>query len=440
MTLFKKATIVLTILFLNTIITGTSKANDDICPDNMTLDQCYSYLTKKIADLDKQSKIVSGNLSAEKYNQLTLNQQIDYTKRKIAEAELEIQKTEIELETKNVEIRMIERDIEETQNNVATVKQESTKLEASISKRLSISYKYSLMNPLELLVKSQDFDTLLRKMKYLIETRKNDKILLSEMQNKSVVLDAEERVLGKSKLDLEKARIEVEEKKTYLFNQKEFLASQQTEHARLLAPSKQRESSYTATLSEIEKMQNEAINQIAAIIRLMYERGQIAVDMPVKRGDIVGAQGYTGYTYGSHLHLVVYNTNGQSVNPFSAGYLTGGNIYGNPVGSANYHYPVDGGILTQSWWFKSSLEKHLAIDVQSHTYGDQSGGKYYGAAISCYGLPTRAPGYYNTRGTGAPVRALADGKISKIQTDACGGKYVIIEHDDGNSSLYLHLQ
>jgi len=115
MTLFKKATIVLTILFLNTIITGTSKANDDICPDNMTLDQCYSYLTKKIADLDKQSKIVSGNLSAEKYNQLTLNQQIDYTKRKIAEAELEIQKTEIELETKNVEIRMIERDIEETQ-------------------------------------------------------------------------------------------------------------------------------------------------------------------------------------------------------------------------------------------------------------------------------------------------------------------------------------
>ena len=432
MSFLKKTTIFLLVVFL-AVSTTRLYSNDDICPKDMSLDQCYNYLNKKMSDLEKQSKAVSQSLSTEKYNQLTLNQQIEYVTRKIAESEMEIKRTEIELEAKNVEIRMMERDIEETQNNIATVLQESKQLESSISKRLTMSYKYSFMNPLELLVKSQDLDILLRKMKYLIETRRNDKILLSEMKNKSVVLDAEERVLGKRKLDLEKARIDVEDKKTQLFNQKESLAVQQGEQTRLLGISKQKEASYEATLEEIKAAQNQVTQQITTIIRRMYEQGQIAVDRQVKKGDVIGFQGYTGFTYGSHLNLEVYNSNGYRVNPFPQGLFTGGALYSS-VGSAAYHYPLDGGILTQTFH-----GGHSAIDIQSATYGDQTGDKYYGAEIRCLGM-VRQAGYYNTRGTGAAIRAIESGYVSKVYTDVCGGKYVVLKHDDGGSSLYLHLK
>ncbi len=433
MNFLKKLTIVFVVITSLLFLASPLYAND-ICPEGMDLDQCRKDLEKKMADLERQGKVVTQNLSAERYNQLSLSQQIDYTKRKISESEFEIKKTEIELETKNVEIRMMERDIEETQNNIATVQQESQKLESSISKRLSMSYKYSFMNPVELLVNSQDLNMLLRKMKYLVDTRNNDKVLLGEMRDKNVVLDAQEKVLGTRKLDLEKTRIEVENKKTDLFKQKENLASQQKEHTRLLALSKQREASYEATLTEIQKMQNQVTNQIQEIIRLMYERGQIAVNRPVKKGEIIGFQGYTGYTYGAHLHLVVYNSSGQSVNPFSAGYFSGGSL-GAPVGSSTYHLPVAGGVLTQSFW-----ASHRAIDIQSHSSGDQSGGTYNGAELSCYGLSPRRAGNYNTRGTGAPIYAITSGYVSDVQVDACGGKYVVLKHDDGGSSLYLHLK
>ncbi len=434
MKLFLKTTaLLLLILGVGFFTTTKTYANNDICPPNKTLEQCYDELNNRMKDLERQAQRTTESLSAERYNQLTLNERIAYTNRKIQESEIEIKRIEIEIETKNVEIRMMEREIEETQNKIVSVRQEAQKLEASISKRLSLSYKYLFMNPLELLVQAQDLDHLLRKMRYLIDTRRSDKELLAEMNNKGIVLDTEERVLGRTKLDLEKARIDVEDKKTDLFNEKQNLARQKSEQTRLLAISEQKEASYEEQLTRIEAAQNQVTQQISAIIRQMYERGQIAVDRPVKRGDVIGFQGYTGFTYGSHLHLEVYNSNGSRVNPFSVGHFTGGSL-GVLVGSGSYHQPLDGGVLTQSFH-----SVHPAIDLQSQTHGDQTGDQYYGAEIRCLGMVRRA-GYYNRRGTGAPVRAITDGYVSKVYTDVCGGKYVVLKHDDGGSSLYLHLQ
>ncbi len=434
MKLFLKITIFsIFFLGLGILFPTNTHSGENICPDDKTLEQCYNELNNRMKELEKQERETTQSLSQERYNQLTLNERIEYTKRKIAESEIEIKKIEIEIETKNVEIRMMERDLERTQDKIASVQQEAQKLNASISKRLSMSYKYSFMAPLELLIQAQDLDHLLRKMRYLVDARKNDRVLLTEMNNKGVVLDTEERVLGKTKLDLEKARIDVENKKTDLFKERQNLAAQQAEQTRLLALSEQREASYQEQLNKIEAAQNQVTQQISAIIRQMYERGQIALDREVKKGEIIGFQGYTGFTYGSHLHLEVYNSNGARVNPFSVGYFTGGSL-GVLVGSGSYHQPLDGGVLTQTF---HSI--HPAIDLQSQTHGDQTNDKYYGQEIRCLGMVRRA-GYYNRRGTGAPIRAITDGHVSKEYTDVCGGKYVILKHNNSGSSLYLHLQ
>lgn len=431
--LFKKTTIFLIFFGITFLFLSPINANDDICPEGVSLEQCYADLNKKMQDLEAQAKKTTERISQERFNQLTFNERIEYTEGQIQASENEIRMIEMEIQQKNVEIRMMERDIEKTEEKIVSVQQEAQQLESSITKRISMSYKFSFMDPLTLLTQAEDLEHFLRKMRYLVDTRRNDKEMLSEMNNRGVVLDAEQRVLGRSKLNLEEARIEVEDKKTALFKEKENLAAQKQQLSSLLAQSKQREETHKSELVEIEKAQNQVTEQISAIIRAMYERGEIPLERPVKKGDWIGVQGYTGFTYGSHLHLEVYNSAGTRINPFSAGLFTGGSLYGT-VGSANYHYPLNGGVLTQTFH-----SVHPAIDLQSATEGHQAGDQYYGEEIRCLGMVRRA-GFYNKRGTGAPIRAITDGYVSKQYTDVCGGKYVILKHDDGGMSLYLHLQ
>ncbi len=413
-------------------ITGYNHRGIEKLAEDKTLEQCYEDLNKRAQELERRSKELSQSISQERYNQLSLSQQITYMQNKIAETENAIQRIEVELETKNVEIRMIQRDIEETRNNIETISQETNNLENSIEKRITISYKYSFLNPLELILKTEDFDMLFRKLKYLNESRRNDRIILENMFEQNAQLDQEKASLEGNQLSLENTRIEVENKKKQLFAEKQNLASQQATHANLLEQSRKNEASYEADLAEARREQDQVTEMITAIIRQMYERGQIALDRRVSRGEIIGFQGYTGFTYGSHLHFEVYNSGGR-VNPFAAGFFTGGNLYG-VVGPNTYHQPLAGGILTQTYH-----GGHRAIDLVSRSHGDQTGGTYQGAEIRCYGMVRRA-GRYNSRGTGAPVHAVTDGYVSGMLVDACGGKYVILKHDDGGSSLYLHLQ
>ncbi len=138
-------------------------ANDTECPGNLTEQQCLNYLQEKAIQLREQSKKLSQNLTDEEYKQLSLQEQIRYMEGQIARSEEEIKKTEIELKVKDVEIRILEIDIQETQNNIITVIQERKKLKETISKRLILSYKYSFMHPLELLMQTQDLGNLLQK-------------------------------------------------------------------------------------------------------------------------------------------------------------------------------------------------------------------------------------------------------------------------------------
>jgi peptidoglycan hydrolase CwlO-like protein len=431
---FMKVLTIFSFFLLGFFFLATSLKANDICPENLTLDQCYDHLNKKAKDLEARSKELSQNISQEKYNQMSLEQQIEYMTAKINETEIEIQRIEVDLETKNVEIRILQRDIGETSNHIATLSQETNRLQNSISKRVSIAYKYSFLNPLELILKTHNIDEMLRNLKFLNEARRNDRAILQDLMDKNNLFSSEQEKLERDQLSLERKRIEVEDKKSQLFNEKQNLASQQATHSSLLTQSKQRESSYQQSLSKIEEAQNQVTEQLAEITRQMYERGDIPLNRKVKKGEIIGYQGYSGFTYGAHLHLVVYNENGTPISPFSGGLLSGGAWLGG-VGAGIYGQPLAGGVLTQGFHVG-----HRAIDLQSRTHGIQSGAQYYGHEIRCYGM-VRWAGYYNMRGTGAPIYAIADGYVSGMQTyPCCGGKYVYLKHDDGRASLYLHLQ
>lgn len=416
------------IVVLTNLLVFPVMAVDTTCPSHMSDAQCLAYLQQQSQALQNQKSNLNSKIGIEQYNQLSLHEKINYIDSQIASSEAQIKKLELEIETKNVEIRILGRDIVELQNNIDTVSQEVHKLDSAIQKRMSLTYKYSFITPLEIFLESSNFESLLRRFKYLVETRKKDKELLEELSQKAEILKQEETVLAEKKVSVEMKRNEVEEDKTELFAEKESLTKQRDEKSYLLSLSQQKEADYNAKLATLKKQEDKITAQISNLIFNLYSKGQLPTNTPVNKGDIVGFQGHTGLAFGSHLHFEL-RKNGAVINPYSSGHFVWSN------GSGSSRFPEDNAIITQ---FPHS--GYSAIDMVSGSdYLYQRGDKYYTKGVSCYGYRVPA-GYYNLNGEGAPLRAIRNGKVSKVFTDACGGKAVIVDYGNGLTSMYLHLR
>ncbi|OGC45410.1 hypothetical protein A2400_00220 [candidate division WS6 bacterium RIFOXYB1_FULL_33_14] len=443
-----KKILVLVTIGVITLISFLSPFKSDInaaeaCPESMAIQERYLCLQRELQKLENSQGSLEKRLKDEDYQQLSLKEKLSYLTTQISQNERVIETLHMEITTQDIEINLLSEKIQDKEDDLSLLTQEINILKETVNQRVTESYKYSFVSTFELILDVKNFDEVLRKTKYLIETRIKDRNSLMQFSDKSQLLEEEEILLASEKAELQIKRNNIEEEKVKLLEEKKILDQQRVEKDRLLAESLRRESEYKKQLAETTAAISSIDEKISDVVIKLFNQGLLGSGMKVVAGQTIGYQGHTGCSFGSHLHFDIRNKYDVRQNP--ANYLVGGTVW-YPVKAKVYLAPLDGAMLTQS--YKTT---HRAWDMVSTTKGTQDGSTYTVPTGICsivdYYIRVYNRNWAYLTGEGAPVRAIANGKVyyGTIVPDGPNGskypaKYALVVHDDGNKSFYLHLR
>ncbi len=401
------------------------------CPSNIDPDslECLDYLRNQLGILQKQQGNIQKQLKNEEYQQLSLTEKISYINNQIEQTERVIKSLEVEIAANDVEIKLLEDAILELEDNIGLLRQEMGVLENSVTKRVTESYKYSFVGPLELFMDLNNLSSLLRKTKYLAATRSQDKKYLQEYGLKIKEIENEEEILGEKKSTLQTVRNSIEQERIALAESRKDLSNQKSEREKLLAESKAKEAELIAAYQQ--NIQKLADLDKAIINYINTHQSEIVDGGWVTTGIAIGRMGNTGCSSGSHLHFGLnsgkrYDGWGyfySDVNLFSNGYLTKG-------GNSFLYWS------TYNWWSPLILSGSVRVPL-SGNYILMTQDEHQGNAIDLVSYSQNAWGYKNE---GAPIYPIMNGQLYKGVEGVCGGKYAIVHHTNGMVSVYLHLQ
>ena len=243
MNVLKKLLTILILLQLSLVLIIPSynyAYSESMCPSYMDPNskQCLNYLRDQLAKTNSNLSSIEKKLKNEEYQQLSLQEKINYINSQITETEKVIETLNIEIAANDIEISILSNEVKQKEDDISLLRQEITTLNESMNKRLTESYKYSLVTPLELFINMKDVDMFIRKLKYLLETRTKDKVFLEQHNTKVQELEEEEKILAEQQVQLQDVREQNETEKNKLNETRKELTTQLEEREKLLAESK----------------------------------------------------------------------------------------------------------------------------------------------------------------------------------------------------------
>lgn len=414
----------------------------DACPESMPIQERYLCLQNELAKLEKNQGSLQKQLKNEDYQQLSLKEKISYISTQISQTEGVIDTLHMEILTQDIEINLLSKEIQEKEDSLSILKQEINTLQETVNKRVTESYKYSYVGALELIMDVKNIDSILRKTKYLIETRAKDKDSLEKFSKTKDEVEDEEKVLGEKKAELQLKRNDIEDEKERLVEEKRVLDTQKAEKDRLLAESQRREKQYQAQLEALTKIINETDNVISDVALQLFNQGLLGNGTPVIGGQtIIGYQGHTGCSFGSHLHFEIREANGTKVDPRNFFVVSGRSL-----SSGTYTAPYRGAYITQ-FYRPSNNPNHAALDMVSTSEGNQNLETYTVQSGICSAVDRLIASNGNQAyltGEGAPLRAISSGRVYygtyATSMPSNPSKYALVKHNDGRTSFYLHIR
>ncbi len=415
-------------------------ADDNLCPPNYTLQQCYDYINQQVNNIHKQQENIKNRLAILSKQQNNIYNKLALIKNKIQALQLNIKEIKLSIYITEMQKNAIEKLVQDIQIDISKQNTLLQKSKNKIYKLIQIKYLIASY-PWYFYIKNSDFQSVIEYISLIniLITRQKSEIkyidyLKDYIHQKEILLKNQ-----REKLKKEQANLLKENKK--LETLKKNLETQQQEQEYLMAQIAQEEAKLQLTIKKLKAKSNYYNEQLQSILNQMGNK------LPpngtfVTKGSIIGRQGHTGCAYGSHLHFALLKWTGNSwayVNPVTEGILacSGSCQPGNYIISKIGRAPLNNALITQNYW-----ARHHAFDLVSTTDGNQLGTRYCvkKGEIKC--SPNTA-GCFGLHGEGAPIFAIYNGTFYGPKIDWWGAKYVFVIHTINNKkylSLYVHLQ
>ncbi|MFC1700449.1 hypothetical protein ACFLZ4_02295 [Patescibacteria group bacterium] len=400
----------LVIFSFSFLITHVNAADEDNDAEDLR-DKIEEY-EEKISDLQGKAK--------------TLQNEISYMDSQISLTELRIQESIYRISQTEEKIKDLAEDIENLRIRIEKLEDAIDYQTEVLSSRMRERYKSRESSGLMVLFGSETFKELIQKTEYLKVMELHDNKLIDEMAATKDAFEVQKRLFVEKKEEEEALKRQLEVEKANLDAYRRTLEDQKVAKQSLLEKTQNDEVKYQELLADAIREYNQIVGAAEALINQQSRE--------VEKGEAIGIQGNTGYSFGDHLHFGVYRHSSlESIVGWDWYYsdyvdpnrvLKEKNVYWNTgcespgnreTGDGDWSWPMSSPTISQGY---------------GHTCWSSI---YYGGKIH--------PAYDMYGSSGSVIYAVEDGDAYFCRN--ClgdGGNGVFIFHDDDYMTLYWHLQ
>ena len=326
----------------------------------------------------------------------------------------QIQLTELRVDATKQEIADLGGDIDIANTKISSLEKSLDEITKVLLNRVVATYQIGSIEPLQILLSSDDVDNFLQRANYLRIAQANDKKLMYNTVQARNDYENQKEIYEAKKDKVESLRQQLEEYTAQIEGEKK---SRQD----LLSLTKNDEKKYQELLAAA-RAERSAIEGVVSTFKL--ENGT-----PVTKGQTIAVVGNSGAPYcstGPHLHFTI-RKNGAVDNP--SNYLRSGVNFNYSYDSNQYDYY---GTISPGGDWDWPLSEPIRINQGYGSHG-------YARSFYPNGIHD---GIDMDSSSSSLIKAPKDGTLYKGST-SCGGatmNFVAVEHGDGVVSWYWHVK
>lgn len=331
-----------------------------------------------------------------------------------------IELTNANIQAAKAKIESLGKQIEDLTTKIDNLESSMTKITSLFIDRIVATYKYGDISYLDLLLASQKFSELVNRFKYFQMVQAHDRRLLFQLQNSKENFKEQKQ-----------KREEIRQQQAIVQKQLEqdeiVLAQQKRDKEVFLQVTKNNETVYKQNL-DAARREAANIQQAASLL------SQAGVAKSVKKSDVIGLMGNTGFSTGAHLHFSVYNLIESDLGKFN--FNSGTENPFNFLSSRTLSFDTN------------ACDDILTSQTKSTGSGSWQWPMSNPRISQCYGHTPFSFNYQSGIHNGVDmyddndifVRAIDDGNAYTYRGGQSAGNGVFIFHNNGKMTLYWHLQ